>query len=130
MVNNIFKELAGLEQVEAIARNYNLLCATISAYSNQIEKACKRNDRVSIIHRTTAFLESYFDIIFARNSLTHPGEKRLIELCKQRCAILPSNFEANLNRLFDDMLVHTEKLNSCAFRKGEETCLSITDRFR
>lgn len=94
-----------------IKRNYNLLCAAMPAYFNQIEKACKRNDKVSIIHRVTAFLESYFDIIFALNSLTHPGEKRLIELCKQQCTILPNNFETNLNRLFDDMLVHTEKLN-------------------
>lgn len=94
-----------------IKRNYNLLCAAMPAYINQIEKSCKRNDKVSIIHRVTAFLESYFDIIFALNSLTHPGEKRLIELCKQRCIILPNNFETNLNRLFDDMLVHTEKLN-------------------
>ncbi|MDE6020059.1 MAG: DUF4037 domain-containing protein, partial [Ruminococcus sp.] len=92
-------------------RNYNLLCAAMPAYFNQIEKACKRNDKVSIIHRVTAFLESYFDIIFAMNSLTHPGEKRLIKLCKQRCTILPNNFENNLNRLFDDMLLNTEKLN-------------------
>ncbi|MBR1816210.1 MAG: DUF4037 domain-containing protein [Lachnospiraceae bacterium] len=94
-----------------IKRNYNLLCNAMPAYFNQIEKACKRNDRVSIIHRTTAFLESYFDIIFALNSLTHPGEKRLVELCKQQCTILPNNFEANLNKLFDDMLIQTEKLN-------------------
>ena len=58
---------------------------------------------MSILHRTTAFLESYFDIIFALNSLTHPGEKRLTALCKQSCAILPNDFEANLNRLFDDL---------------------------
>lgn len=94
-----------------IKRNYNLLCAAMPAYFNQIEKACKRNDKISIIHRVTAFLESYFDIIFAMNSLTHPGEKRLIKLCKQRCTILPNNFENNLNRLFDDMLLNTEKLN-------------------
>lgn len=81
------------------------------AYCNQIKKACTRNDKISIIHRTTAFLESYFDIIFALNSLTHPGEKRLIELCRQQCAVLPNNFEDDLNKLFDDMLVNTEKLN-------------------
>lgn len=94
-----------------IERNYNLLCAAMPAYLNQIEKACKRNDKVSINHRVTAFLESYFDIIFALNDLTHPGEKRLIELCKQQCSILPNYFETNLNRLFDDMLVHTERLH-------------------
>lgn len=94
-----------------INKNYNLLCAAMPAYYNQIEKACIRNDKVSIIHRTTAFLESYFDIIFALNSLTHPGEKRLIELCRQQCTILPNDFETNLNRLFDDMMIHTEKVN-------------------
>ena len=86
-----------------ISRNYNLLCNAMPAYSFQIKKACERGDRVSILHRTTAFLESYFDIIFALNSLTHPGEKRLTALCKQSCAILPNDFEANLNRLFDDL---------------------------
>lgn len=94
-----------------INRNYNLLCAAMPAYNNQISKACIRNDKVSIIHRTTAFLESYFDIIFALNSLTHPGEKRLIELCRQQCTILPKKFETNLNKLFDDMMIHTENVN-------------------
>lgn len=94
-----------------IRRNYSLLCDAMPSYFNQIEKACKRNDKVSINHRITAFLDSYFDIIFALNGLTHPGEKRLIELCKQQCTVLPGNFETNLDRLFDNMLVHTEKLN-------------------
>ena len=86
-----------------IERNTNLLYAAMPAYSLQIKKACGRNDRVSVVHRTAAFLESYFDVIFALNRLTHPGEKRLIELCKQNCATLPNNFEENLLRLFNDM---------------------------
>lgn len=93
-----------------ISRNYNLLCNSMPSYLNQIQKAYERNDRVSIIHRTAAFLESYFDIIFAVNKLTHPGEKRLIKLCIQKCNILPNNFESNLNDLFDDMLTKTERL--------------------
>ena len=80
------------------------------AYSSQILKASARNDRVSIVHRTAAFLESYFDIIFAVNKKTHPGEKRLMELCRKNCRILPNRFEENLNQLFDDMLNHTDKL--------------------
>ena len=94
-----------------IKRNFDLLSAAMPAYSLQIAKAAGRGDRVSIVHRTAAFLESYFDIIFALNRLTHPGEKRLVQLCKKNCTILPDNFEENLNRLFDDMLTDTEKLN-------------------
>lgn len=93
-----------------IERNFSLLSTAMPAYSNQIQKACERRDRVSIIHRTAAFLESYFDILFALNKLTHPGEKRLIELCKQQCKILPNDFEANLNKLFDDMLTRPEEI--------------------
>lgn len=93
-----------------IKRNMNLLSDTLPSYQNQIEKSVLRNDKISIIHRTTAFLESYFDIIFAMNKLTHPGEKRLIELCKQLCTVLPDNFEDNLNKLFDDLMVNTKKI--------------------
>ena len=42
-------------------------------------------------------------MIFAINSLTHPGEKRLIQLCKKQCKILPENFEENLELLFSHM---------------------------
>lgn len=93
-----------------IVRNMNLLCNSMPAYLYQIKKAILRNDKVSILHRTTAFLESYFDIIFALNKSTHPGEKRLIKLCKQNCTILPDNFESNLNQLFDDLSISTDKI--------------------
>ena len=94
-----------------ITRNMNLLCNGLPAYKNQIAKAVERNDRISIIHRTTAFLESYFDVIFAINRLTHYGEKRLIEICTENCKVLPENFADNLNRLSDDLLIHTDKVN-------------------
>ena len=97
-------------QKNIIGRNVNLLYAAMPAYSAQIEKAARRNDRVSVVHRTAAFMESYFDVIFALNKLTHPGEKRLVQLCRQRCAVLPENFEENLDRLFDDMLNNTERI--------------------
>lgn len=94
-----------------IKRNMNLLCNGLPSYKNQIAKAITRNDRISIIHRTTAFLESYFDVIFAINRLTHYGEKRLVEICTENCTVLPDNFENNLNRLSDDLLIHTDKVN-------------------
>ena len=94
-----------------ITQNMNLLNNAMPAYSHQITKAVLRGDRVSVLHRTTAFLESYFDILFAVNWLTHPGEKRLVELCTKNCSILPEHFEENLNRLFDDMGRNVENVH-------------------
>lgn len=70
-----------------------------ASYYEQIEKAIKRNDIVSINHRISAWLASYFDIIFAINELLHPGEKRLIKYAKDNCKYLPNDFEENINRL-------------------------------
>ena len=74
-----------------IKRNNNLLYAAMPAYSLQIKKACARNDRVSI--------------------QTHPGEKRLIELCKKKCKALPKNFDENLDRLFDDIAGNSDRIS-------------------
>lgn len=70
-----------------------------ASYYEQIEKALKRNDVVSINHRISAFLASYFDVIFSINELLHPGEKRLIRYAKDNCKILPKDFEENINKL-------------------------------
>ena len=86
-----------------IDRNLKLLHTAMPAYEVQLAKAVKRGDLVSINHRAAAFLESYFDVIFAVNGLTHPGEKRLVQLCREGCALLPADFEENLNRLFADL---------------------------
>lgn len=95
-----------------IARNRNLLHNTMPAYDGQICKAAARQDLVSVNHRTAAFLESYFDILFALNELTHPGEKRLVSICLETCRILPENFEENLNSLFSHMFCQTEQVQN------------------
>lgn len=82
-----------------ITKNRKLLSGVLPSYDMQIKKAAQRNDLVSVHHRITEFLASYFDIIFALNRLTHPGEKRLVSLCKKHCSILPENFEENINAL-------------------------------
>ena len=92
-----------------IDRNCKLLYAYMPAYSDQIRKAVKRNDLVSMNHRTAAFMESYFDVIFALNEQTHPGEKRLIRLAKERCAILPNHFEENIQKLYSNLFINPEE---------------------
>lgn len=94
-----------------IDKNMKLLSDAMPAYKFQIAKAVERKDLVSVGHRTAAFMESYFDIIWAMNELTHPGEKRLVSLCQTQCKILPANFEENINRLYADLFANLDKVN-------------------
>ena len=101
------------ELQEAIVfRNYKLLQSSMPAYRTQISKALRRKDLVSVNHRVAAFLESYFDILFALNEQTHPGEKRLIALCKERCQVLPARFEENLYSLFFDLYSAPDRVDN------------------
>ena len=86
-----------------ISRNLNLLSGMLPSFDTQILKAENRGDLVSVNHRVTEFLASYFDILFALNEMTHPGEKRMQDICTKECTILPQYFDSNLNRLFGDM---------------------------
>jgi predicted nucleotidyltransferase len=87
-----------------IAKNYPLLRQVISSYKNQLEKAYARADVISLNHRSSAFLASYFDIIFALNKLPHPGEKRLLQIMHATCEIKPRN--ANLLPQFLEACAH------------------------
>lgn len=86
-----------------ITNNLKLLSGMLPSFDTQIKKAESRGDLVSVNHRVTEFLASYFDIIFALNEMTHPGEKRMQSICSAECNILPNNFDANLNKLFDGL---------------------------
>ena len=86
-----------------ISNNLKLLSGMLPSFDMQIKKAETRGDLVSVNHRVTEFLASYFDIIFALNEMTHPGEKRMQSICSKECRILPNNFDENLNRLFEGM---------------------------
>lgn len=106
--NNWYKNLqekVSSEYPEQLSKNiidknlpliYGKMAAT---FTEQITNAVKRNDFVSVNHRVSAFLASYFDVIFALNKQLHPGEKRLIRFAKDNCKILPENFEKNINDL-------------------------------
>jgi hypothetical protein len=98
--NKIKTEYPENLQKNIIRRNMMLLKdKPFASYFEQIEKAIKRNDIVSVNHRISAFLASYFDIIFAINKLLHPGEKRIIKYALENCKILPKDFELNIDTL-------------------------------
>lgn len=81
-----------------VAWNHPVLRKITPSYRNQIDKAIRRNDLVSVNHRLAALLASYFDILFALNRVLHPGEKRLLELAAERCANVPANMAAQVER--------------------------------
>lgn len=68
---------AGLAKA-IIEKNLPVLGGIISSYEHQIRSAFARKDLVSLNHRVTAWLVSYFDVLFAANHRFHPGEKRLL----------------------------------------------------
>ena len=85
-----------------IAMNHPLLRQSGSSFLGQIELARLRGDIVSVQHRVTAFLASYFDVLFAINQLPHPGEKRLIWMAERDCRLLPVKMAENVERLIVD----------------------------
>ena len=86
-----------------IERNMKLVCDGLPAYKGQVLKAVGRGDNISVIHRSAGFFESYFDIIFALNEMTHPGEKRMVSICAKECKILPEDFEKNIEEYYKNM---------------------------
>jgi predicted nucleotidyltransferase len=74
-----------------ISKNHPVLRKIIPSYRHQIKKAIQRKDAISINHRVAALLASYFDIIFALNSLPNPGEKRVLEIAAKQCKLIPKN---------------------------------------
>lgn len=82
-----------------VAKNHPILRSTLSSYAHQIAMALERNDSLSVNHRITALLSSYFDILFAINRLFHPGEKRLLGYVLAYCPKHPPDIEAQVYEL-------------------------------
>jgi hypothetical protein len=81
--------------------NLPLLRTTRSSYRHQIELALRRDDPVSVQHRTTAFLASVFDIVFAAAGALHPGEKRLLSHLAALGDAVPAGLERHIRQLVE-----------------------------
>jgi len=82
-----------------IAKNHPLPRERSFSFFHQIEAALARRDGVAVQHRLTAFLASYFDVLFALNRVPHPGEKRLVAYAVQSCPLRPDDLAARLDTI-------------------------------
>jgi len=93
-----------------IKRNMALLSGSVVSYDKQIMKSIYRKDLINLNNRISEFLASYFDVIFAVNELPNPGEKRIMEICLNKCNVLPDGFERNINSLIQNMNDNESKI--------------------
>lgn len=80
-----------------VAKNHPLLRQRSFAFLPQIAAALARRDAPAVQHRLTAFLTSYFDVLFALNRAPHPGEKRLVEHALAACPLRPDDLPARID---------------------------------
>lgn len=117
-----------------VALNHPVLRNTMFSYLRQVEKAVRRGDRVSVNHRVTALLASYFDVLFAVNRVLHPGEKRLVASALAECPVLPAEMPADVNavlrwaasdhdNLAATMVMLLDRLDTLLEREGLDTRL-------
>ena len=82
-----------------VAKNHPLLRQASGAFLRQIAAARDRGDGVAVQHRVAGLLASWFDVLFALNRLPHPGEKRLVAVALDRCALVPPDLPARVDAL-------------------------------
>lgn len=83
-----------------VDHNHPMLRNAMPSYANQIAKAIRRADQVSVNHRIAALVASYFDCLFAANGVTHPGEKRLVSWAERRCRFVPEQMGKDLDAVY------------------------------
>lgn len=88
-----------------VYKNFPILMDRMPSLYFQVEKALKRNDLLSMNHRSSAYFEMYFDIIFAINRQTHPGEKRMLELASE-LSYSPKDMKKDITEYFNFLFVN------------------------
>ncbi|MBZ0275239.1 MAG: DUF4037 domain-containing protein [Anaerolineae bacterium] len=102
------------ELVRAIVtQNFPALRDIFPSYRTQIAKAASRDDLVSLNHRVAALLASYFDILFAVNRQTHPGEKRLLAAAELLCPRRPPEMRQHVTALLHAAAVQPSDAVRC-----------------
>ena len=89
-------------KLNIVDKNYYLLRDSISSYYNQIDKAIRTGDLISVSYKVCKFLDSYFDVVFAVNEMPHPGDKRLVSIINSRCKKIPRFLTEGVNRLIEN----------------------------
>jgi predicted nucleotidyltransferase len=107
-----------------IAKNWPILRRNRSSYRRQIELALQRGDAVSVQHRVTALLASFFDVWFALERQPHPGEKRLLTHLPEQWAELVSGI---LNAERTTLLKKIDRLIDPLDARLKEEGLLLTD---
>jgi hypothetical protein len=82
-----------------IAKNHPVLRTVIPSYYMQIKKALYRQDLISINHRLAAFFASFFDVLFALNECTHPGEKKILKTLAKANMLVPVNLDLQIEEI-------------------------------
>lgn len=116
--DNIFRDIQNKYRVKypdelkanIIGKNYSLLRDGISSYYNQINRAINRGDAVSINHKISKFLDSYFDIIFALNEMPHPGGKRILPIINAKCSKKPKHINEGVKNLLESAVACDESI--------------------
>jgi hypothetical protein len=104
-----------------IAKNLPILRSNMSSYIHQLELAIARKDPVSLNHRATALLASYFDIVFAVNEMPHPGEKRLVQYVEAHCRKRPQQMRLDV----EDLLSSLPRMDASILKAATNLVVSL-----
>jgi len=109
-----------------IAKNLPILRRNMSSYIHQMDLAIQRSDLISLNHRTTALLASYFDVLFAVNRQPHPGEKRLVKFAEQLCGKRPADFAVRI----EELLASLPLMDASVIEKAERVVEGLEEVVR